>query len=515
MSYQVIARKWRPNLFTEVIGQEHVVRTLTNAVSSGRIGHAYLFSGARGVGKTTVARILAKCLNCEKGPTTSPCNSCETCRTIASSSSMDVIEIDGASNTGVENVRELRESVAYAPSLGRYKVYIVDEAHMLSTPAFNALLKTLEEPPSHVVFIFATTEPHKIPITIHSRCQRFDFRRIPLKKINSHLLEIAGKEGITIEEEALYLITRESEGSLRDAQSLLEQVISFSGSAVKTSDVIDCLGLMDRSLIYELLENVLKKDAKGCLNIVEKAHDFGYDFKRVIIELLGCVRDVVVVRVGGEEALTVPESEVTRLKALCEGISLERLQMLFAVLTKGYEDVTRSSVARFSFELALLKAVALDDLVPVGEIIARLEGFRGSSAAVGGAEKKEEKKIEKGPALSPGVESSLPGFLKYVKEKNGLISKPLEGATLSLDGDSLTILADVLSANFLQMKKDALDALLRDYFKKGVAVDIKKAEEKRDTLPCAQESRGGDPVLKETLATLGGRVIEERRKDGV
>jgi len=530
MSYQVIARKWRPNLFEEVVGQDHVVRTLRNAVSSGRIGHAYLFSGPRGVGKTTVARILSKCLNCKDGPTAIPCNQCEMCRAITGGSCVDVLEIDGASNTGVDNIRELRESVRYAPGQGRYKIYIIDEVHMLTDHAFNALLKTLEEPPPHVVFIFATTEPHKVPLTIHSRCQRFDFKRIPLKKILSHLVEIAEKEGIKIEEEALYLITRESEGSLRDAQSLLEQVISFSGTEVKKENAIDALGLMDRTVIYELTEAMLKKDAGWCLNIVENIHNFGYDLKRVTSELLECVRDIAVIKVSGKSDLvSLPEAEIGRLKTLSEGVSLERLEMLFGILTRGYEEVIRSSTPRFSFEMALLRASNPEDAKPAPpgskDIYKRAEeekkGLRMDapvSASIG--EKKAENPTPDAPSkdvLSKDVPSKdaplkkdVPGFLSCIKEKDNRIYKSLESATVSLDGASVIIVADDKNTNFLQhVKKEALENICREYFGSNVRMDIRGAKGKKDV---SAKAPSGDPLTKQALATLGGKVIEERRK---
>ncbi len=295
MSYLVTARKWRPNLFEEMVGQDHVVRTLQNAVSSGRIAHAYLFSGPRGVGKTTAARILARALNCAGGPTPRPCNSCEPCRNIINGTSVDVFEIDGASNTSVENVRELRENVKYMPGECRYRVYIIDEVHMRSTPAFNALLKTLEEPPRHVVFIFATTEVHKIPGTILSRCQRFDFRRIAFRDLHSHLRKIALEEGVSIEDSALFSIAREADGSLRDAQSMLDQVVSFAGREVRHSHIVEALGLMDRGMLLDLGEAVVEGDGKRCLNIVEKIYEFGYDFKKVLAELIELARNLVIV----------------------------------------------------------------------------------------------------------------------------------------------------------------------------------------------------------------------------
>lgn len=392
MSHLVIARKWRPKLFEEVVGQEHVVRTLTNAIASGRVGHAYIFSGPRGVGKTTVARILAKCLNCEEGPTSTPCNKCASCKGITSGVSVDVLEIDGASNTGVDNIRELRENVRYAPSSSRHKVYIIDEVHMLSTAAFNALLKTLEEPPPHVVFIFATTEPHKIPLTIHSRCQSFDFRRIPTSKLHDHLSLIAGEEGVDIDDEALYMLAREGQGSLRDSQSLLEQVMAFAGKKVTKAQVIDVLGVMDRTIISELISAVIEKNSEKCLKIVERIHDFGYDLKKVSVELLEVVRDLAVVKVtskdSGEEKprlIDLPDAEVEKLEELSSKVSLDTVQLIFGILGRGYEEVVRAPTPRYSLEMALLRAVSVEDVRPLPEVLSRLEALRSAIGAGGGA----------------------------------------------------------------------------------------------------------------------------------
>src|SRR5262245_13187627 len=250
MAYLVSARRWRPQTFEDLIGQEHVARTLGNAIRSDRVAHAFLFTGVRGVGKTTAARILAKALNCERGPTPTPCNVCVNCLEITAGNAVDVLEIDGASNTGVDDVREIIDNVRYQPAKSRFKIYIIDEVHMLSTSAFNALLKTLEEPPPHVKFIFATTDPHKVPHTIHSRCQRYDFKRIPLRLIVERLAHIVRSDGIEVSERALFLVAREAEGSMRDAQSMLDQVIAFAGKKVRDEDVADALGLADRSGLY-------------------------------------------------------------------------------------------------------------------------------------------------------------------------------------------------------------------------------------------------------------------------
>ncbi|MEE9367494.1 MAG: DNA polymerase III subunit gamma/tau [Pontiella sp.] len=312
MAYEVLARKWRPQQFADVVGQGHVTKTLTNAIESDRVAHAYMFVGSRGTGKTTSARILAKALNCEKGPTPYPCDVCSACKEVMAGNSLDVIEIDGASNNGVDQVRDLRDNARYSPARGPYKIYIIDEVHMLSTAAFNALLKTLEEPPAHVKFIFATTDVHKVLPTILSRCQRFDLRRISVQDIVDRLRSGCVDEGIAIAEDALLAIARGAEGGLRDAESALDQIISFRGKEIEEDDVLAVFGLVSRHVLEDLTLAVLKSDVPKIINIISDMDQAGKDLQRVVMELLESFRNLLVVLYAGKgaTALELPESQL-------------------------------------------------------------------------------------------------------------------------------------------------------------------------------------------------------------
>ncbi|MBN2686123.1 MAG: DNA polymerase III subunit gamma/tau [Pontiellaceae bacterium] len=312
MAYEVLARKWRPQQFSDVVGQEHVTKTLTNAIETDRVAHAYIFVGSRGTGKTTSARILAKALNCMEGPTPTPCDQCDSCREIVAGNSMDVIEIDGASNNGVEQVRELRDNARYSPARGPYKIYIIDEVHMLSTAAFNALLKTLEEPPAHVKFIFATTDVHKVLPTILSRCQRFDLRRISVQDIVDRLRKGCAEENITISEDALLAIARGAEGGLRDAESALDQIISFRGKEIEEDDVLAVFGLVSRSVLESLTTAILQSDVPKIIEIVSAMDQSGKDLQRVVMELLESFRNLLVILYAGKgvSALELPEAQL-------------------------------------------------------------------------------------------------------------------------------------------------------------------------------------------------------------
>jgi DNA polymerase-3 subunit gamma/tau len=377
LSYLVLARKWRPQTFRDLIGQEHVSQTLQNAIDSGRIAHAFLFTGARGVGKTSSARILAKALNCEQGTSTEPCNSCSACTEITAGTSVDVFEIDGASNTSVDDIRELRENVKYLPSRCRYKIFIIDEVHMLSTNAFNALLKTLEEPPPHVKFIFATTEPHKLPITILSRCQRFDFKRIPMPKIVDRLRFIVDQEQVDISDGALAMIARKGDGSMRDSLSTLDQVLAFCGERVGDEDVVALLGVVDRRLLQDAARSVFARDCRGVLDIVRQVDGFGFSMRHFGQELIDQFRTFVILKAVGDaaELAELSAGELAELQELVGGVSLGDLQRHLTLLLRADMEMAQSSFPRLVLEMVLLKMANLAPVVPVDELLARIKSL--------------------------------------------------------------------------------------------------------------------------------------------
>ena len=374
-SYEVLARKYRPQTFSELTGQEHVSRTLQNAIDSGRVAHAFLFSGARGVGKTSTARILAKTLNCEKGVTHEPCNVCPICLEITKGTSTDVFEIDGASNNGVEDVRELRDSIKYLPSHSRYKIIIIDEVHMLSTNAFNALLKTLEEPPEHVKFIFATTEPHKLPVTILSRCQRFDFKRVPVVKIIARLREIADKEQVIISDSALALIARKGDGSMRDSLTALDQVLAFCDSTVSDEDVVTMIGAVDPRLLADISAAVFSGDTQALLAGIKKADAVGYNMRQFCQDLIEHFRNLLVIRSvkKPEEVLDLADAELEELRQQSAGFTSQDIQRRLTLLVKADAEMAFASFPRLILEMALLKAAVLVPVIPINELLEKIK----------------------------------------------------------------------------------------------------------------------------------------------
>lgn len=516
MSYVVLARKWRPQSFEDVIGQPHVVQTLRNAISEQRIAHAYLFSGARGVGKTSVARILAKALNCARGPSPIPCNDCESCEEITASRSLDVLEIDGASNRGINEIRELRDNVRYLPSRSTYKIYIIDEVHMLTGEAFNALLKTLEEPPAHVIFIFATTEPHRIPITIISRCQGFDFRRLSSAAIVDHLRHMAAEEGIDISEASLRVLAREAEGSMRDAQSLLEQVLAFSGKKISNQDLLEVLGIVDRRAVAEVAAALLGGDARRCLEMVENLYSYGHDLRRFCQELAAHFRNLLVLKLSSEprHLVELTDAELSELETQAKESSSATLQQFFHLLMRAEEEIRRSSNQKLVLEMTLLRLVQLPRVMDIDQIIGHVEqleerlaaGPPSSASSSGSASRNccseteaavpdysqethshEEKAASRGVA-EPGPDTWA-GLLERVRQE-----KPLLAASLK-------------EANVREVSPGSLEL---DFNGREFDYELAKERENLGLLQALGKELGGER-FKITLHAGGPQARQERR----
>ena len=408
MAYQVLARKWRPQKFDDVVGQPAVTRTLRNAIASNRIAHAFVFAGQRGSGKTTTARILARALNCMNGPTVDPCGECDACVEIAQGRDMDVLEIDAASHTGIDNIREVVISgLSISPVRDRYKIFIIDEVHQLSTPSFNALLKSIEEPPAHVLFIMATTELHKIPDTILSRSQVFEFRAFPTRIIADHLKRMVKEEGIEVPDAALALIARAAEGSMRDAQSALDQVMAFAGQTITVDDVATVLGLVGRDLLFEVIEAVIAEDGPRAFAATDRAVESGHDLRLIIRELTKVVRDMMMVAVdpsrAGEGDLA--EGEIERLTVLAKQFSREDLMRAFDLLAKAEQDIRTASHPRYHVEMLLLRWMHLRKLVPLIEL---LEGGGGGAPAARSCRRRAASSESRRPPRTAATPSHRP-----------------------------------------------------------------------------------------------------------
>lgn len=374
MSYVVIARRWRPQQFDEIIAQEHVSRTLSNAIENKRIAHAYIFTGPRGIGKTTTARILAKALNCEKGPTARPCNECPSCKSITLGNSLDVLEIDGASNRGIDEIRNLRENIRFTPSLGKYRIYIIDEVHMLTKEAFNALLKTLEEPPAHALFIFATTEIHKVPATILSRCQRFDFKRIPVRTIMEHLSHICQQDNIEISEEALLQIAKKADGSMRDAQSILDQIISFSGNSIKFEHVAQALGVIEQDQFFRISDLVAAGNLKEMILFCQEIINTGYDLTEFLLGLEEHFRNILIaMSTGSTNLIDVSENYLKRYEEVVSSFSEADVITHLKIISETILAVKNSQQPQLKFELGLIKLVKLPLTSDIQSILEKLE----------------------------------------------------------------------------------------------------------------------------------------------
>ena len=557
MSYQVLARKWRPRKFAELVGQEHVVRALTNALESGRMHHAYLFTGTRGVGKTTIARIFAKSLNCERGESSDPCGECAVCTAVDAGRFVDLLEIDAASNTGVDDVREVIENAQYAPSRGRFKVYLIDEVHMLSKPAFNALLKTLEEPPPHVKFLLATTDPQKLPVTVLSRCLKFNLKRMLPDQISGQMLHILGAEGITFENEAVDEIARAADGSMRDGLSLLDQAIAYGAGALKAADVRAMLGSVDRGQVLGLLEALAANDGQALMAECDRIASFSPDFAGVLDDIAGLLHRLQLAQLIAGHGL-----EDAAEAALAERLSAEDVQLYYQIATTGRRDLTLAPDARTGFEMTLLRMLAFAPAegeaapaprrapaMPAGNAAGGRDGApRGSQAAAPASAAdarppQASTTVSRGqsndsapqpsprvsaPAASVAADGEIPDWHTLIERANlrGPLGQLAQNASMrGVDGETMTL---VLKPAYMHLAVEPLTGQMEERLTKAVGRRIRlrfiadhaagetpaeRAAQMRDARQAdAIDAIGNDPLVQALQRDFGARVIPQSIK---
>ncbi len=574
MSYLVFARKYRPQSFDDVVQQDHVTRTLKNAINQDRVAHAILFAGPRGTGKTTVARILAKAVNCEHGPAEEPCNNCDSCKDITAGRSADVFEIDGASNNGVENIRELLEHINYMPSVSKFKIYIIDEVHMLSGPAFNALLKTLEEPPSYVMFLFATTEPHKLPLTILSRCQRHDLRMVDLDSLIAHMEKIMNSEAITISRDSLAVIAKEAGGSVRDSLSLLDQVASSSqGNSVDHEKLLGVLGLVDSLIVYNLADAILVGDIPGVLEIIDHLYARGHDLKRLYVSLVEHFRNLTVVKATNvaTKLIDVPGHELERLMKTAKAYTYAHIYGLFEMLFREEAVIKFSTLTKIAIETVLFKLHQVKPTISIDEFIDKFEEIKEATLDAGNFVLPENNITDPGsriknvlnrpvadaPIATGGnglgkknkalpdvsdthqalaqvvhddadyelaegesLETLWKKLLGEITQNIPQIAQTIKTSSLkSLKNNSLEIevIGNDFNVKFIERKKSTIQKVCSDFLKKSIDIILKPnitvnndLAEKKQNEKLMKNQALNHPLVAEALTVFGGRVIENR-----
>jgi DNA polymerase-3 subunit gamma/tau len=539
--YLVTARKWRPLRFEEVIGQSHVTVTLRNALAQKRLAHAYLFSGPRGVGKTTTARILAKAVNCSNSIDGNPDNTCEVCQEITEGRSFDVFEIDGASNRGVDEIRALREAVKYPPVRGSFKIYIIDEVHMLTKEAFNALLKTLEEPPKHVLFIFATTEIHKVPATIISRCQRFEFRRLSTSEITKNLREVAASEGVEIDEDALLLVARKSDGSLRDAQSMFDQLVSLCGKTVTYEQILRELRIVDLDLFFRVTDLIRRKDARGGLELVDEVIRQGYDLKEFLSGLVEHIRNILVVKTTGSTML-VEASDAYRRRYEQEAgtFSVPDLLRIQRMVSGSESSLRWNTQPRFKVEADIVQLITMDSAASAGELVQRISELK--KKVQDEQHERSARPLAPPPAiLTPTIHQSMSGFspaplskslatiseddlrarwpqfVAEVRHRRVSLGSLIDQINvLGLKGDAVRIgCNDEFVLTSVKRNKQSLQEILQSVMNARVSLDPelqprRPAEENAGHLAAVNSSTSHEehPVVRALIRELGAEPIE-------